>query len=335
MKFGAMYLSGLLWIFPIMLFFYIWSSKRKKVLLGRFAHQEVLREISRTVIRGRKKVKAILILVSIALMLFAALRPQWGFSWQEVKRRGLDIIIAVDTSNSMLAEDVLPNRLKRSKLAIEDLVKKLKGDRVGLIAFSGTAFLQCPLTSDYNGFLLSLDDLSVNTIPVGGTSLSNAIYTAINSFEGGEEENKVLVIITDGEDLEGGVDKAILRAKGSGVSIYCIGVGTQEGEIIPIHDDNGKLTFLKDREGNIVKTRLSEEVLQKAALSTGGMYVRSTGTEFGLELIYEQRLSRLEKEDIKSRMEKKYKERFQLPLIIVLVLLFIEPFVGDRRRNTV
>jgi Ca-activated chloride channel family protein len=248
-----------------------------------------------------------------------------------VKRQGLDILIALDSSKSMLAEDVLPSRLGRSKLAIKDLVRKLHGDRVGLIVFSGTAFLQCPLTVDYDGFLLSLEDVSVDTIPVGGTSLARAIYTAMKSYEGGKKKHKVLIIITDGEDLEGGVERAIQTAKAAGITIYCVGIGTQEGELIPVTGRSGKVVFLKDKEGNVVKTHLVEDVLQKMALDTGGMYVHATGAEFGLGLIYDERLSKLEKQEFKSKMEKRYNERFQIPLYFAIFLLLIEPLIGDKK----
>jgi len=333
MKFGALYMAGLLWLFPVIALFYIRAARNRKKTFEHFAQGPLLKEVARSFNAGRKNIKAFMIVVATLFILIAFIRPQWGFSWQEVKRQGLDILIALDTSNSMLAEDVLPNRLERAKLAIRDLVKKLKGDRIGLIAFSGTAFLQCPLTVDYSGFLLSLEDVHVDSIPVGGTSLSEAIYTAIKSYEGGKKKHKILIIITDGEDLEGGVDRAVAMAKAAGITIFCVGIGTSEGELIPIKSGKGKIIFLKDSEGNVVKTRLDEKILQKIALDTGGIYVRSTGAELGLDLIYDQKLSRLEKEAFKSRMEKRYNEKFQLPLGIALLLLFIEPLVRERRRE--
>jgi len=335
MKFGALDLIGLLWMFPLLVLFYIWVAKKRQQAAERFAEGALLSEINKTYNAQRRKLKNIFIITAILLMMVAFIRPQWGFKWQEVKRQGLDILVALDTSNSMLAEDVLPNRLERSKLAIEDMVKKLQGDRVGLIAFSGTAFLQCPLTVDYNGFLLSLEDIAVDTIPVGGTSISNAIDTAINSYEGGEKKNKILVIITDGEDLEGGIEGAIVMAKKNGITIFCVGIGTTKGELIPMKDDFGKMSFLKDSEGNVVKTRLDEDILQEVALETGGIYVRSSGAEFGLDYIYDKRLSRLDKEEFKSRMEKKYNEKFQIPLWLAFVLLLVEPLIRERKGREV
>ncbi|MGB3241509.1 MAG: VWA domain-containing protein [Candidatus Omnitrophota bacterium] len=333
MKFGAPYMAAWLWLIPGIVLFYMWAKRSRGKALERFASGELLQEIAKSYNPGRRRLKNLMLGAAVFFLVFTLIRPQWGFRWQEVKRRGLDIIIALDTSKSMLAQDVLPNRLERSKLAIKDLVRKLKGDRIGLVAFSGTAFLQCPLTADYDGFLLSLNDITVDTVPVGGTSLARAIYAAIKGFEGGVKKENILIIITDGEDLEGGVDKAMEKAKASNVKIYCVGIGTAEGELIPVVTESGKKVFLKDVQGNIVKTRLGEELLEKIALDTGGAYVLSTGAEFGLDLIYDQELSKFEKEEFKSKMEKKYNERFQLPLALAIILLFIESLIGDRRRD--
>ncbi len=333
MQFGAPELFRILWLMPAVVFFYIFVFKKREKVLGYFAQKELVNEILDNYNERKKKYKAAMIVTALLLMLIAVLRPQWGFDWREVKRQGIDIIIALDTSNSMLAEDVLPNRLERSKLAIKDLVRKLKGDRIGLIAFSGTAFLQCPLTVDYNGFLITLDDVTIDTIPIGGTSISNAVDTAVKSYEGGEKKNKILIIITDGEDLEGGVERAVVKAKGEGLKVFCVGIGTEEGELIPVRDELGKVTFLKDAEGNVVKTRLDETVLQSAAIETGGMYVRSTGAQFGLDIIYDQRLAKLEKEAFKSKLEKQYKEKYRIPLTLAFILLLLELFIGEKHRS--
>ncbi len=333
MKFGAPYMAVWLWIVPVMIVFFLMASRARKKALRCFAEDKMLPEISGSFDARKRKISSSMIVVAVLFMFLALMRPQWGFEWQEVKRQGLDILIALDTSKSMLAEDVLPNRLERAKLAIKDLVKKLHGDRLGLVVFSGTAFLQCPLTVDYDGFLLSLDDVDVNTIPVGGTSLAAAIYTAIDSYEGGKKQQKILIVITDGEDLEGGLQRAIAKARAENVKIFCVGIGAREGELIPVTDDAGKMNFLKDTEGNIVKTRLVEDTLQKMAIKTGAMYVRSTGAEFGLELIYKEKLSGMEKQDFKSRMEKRYNEKFQIPLFFVILLLLSEPLIGDRKKE--
>lgn len=333
MKFGNLHAIHFIWLLMALIFFFMWAHRRRKRAMENFAHKDLLDDLTRSLDRKKKRMKAVLLSVSVLFIIIALMRPQWGFEWQEVKRSGLDILIAIDTSNSMLAEDVKPSRLERSKLAVKDLIKKLRGDRIGLIAFAGSAFLQCPLTVDYNGFMLSLDSLDVNTIPKGGTSLTSAIRTALDSYEGGMNKYKILVLITDGEDHEGNSVELAEKAKEKGIRIFTIGIGTREGELIPVADESGNVHYLKDKQGNVVKTRLDEDTLQKIALTTGGSYVKATRTEFGLDLIYEEKLSKMEKRDIEEKMVKKYKERFQVPLFAGLLLLCIEPFIRERRKT--
>jgi len=327
---GALYL---LWLVVLLAIFYFWSLKKRKATMERFVQKNLITNLSSSLDKKKQRVKIILIILAVFLIVLSFLRPQWGFHWQEVKREGLDIIIAVDTSKSMLAEDVKPNRLERAKLAIKDFTRHLKGDRVGLIAFAGEAFLQCPLTVDYSGFLLSVDSLSVNLIPRGGTSLTAAIQEALNSYEGGLKKYKVLILITDGENTAGGDPfKAARKAKEEGVKVFCIGIGTPEGELITLTDSKGNKTFLKDNQGNVVKTRLDETTLQKIALTTGGSYVRSGATQFGLDLIYEEKLSKMEKRELGSKLARQFEERFQIPLLLAFLLLLGELFISERRK---
>ncbi|MBI5741969.1 MAG: VWA domain-containing protein [Nitrospirae bacterium] len=333
MRFGNFHAINLLWLFAALLLFYIWSYKKRQRDMEKFARKELLKELTFTLDGRMQKLRAVLMLVSICIIILTLMRPQWGFQWKEIKKSGLDILIALDTSKSMLAEDVKPNRLERSKLAVKDMIKKLHGDRVGLIAFSGNAFLQCPLTSDYSGFMLSLDETGVYSIPKGGTSISNAVRVALESYEGGKKKYKALVIITDGEDHEGNAVEWAEKAKEQGIKIYTVGIGTRAGDLIPIADEDGHMTFLKDSSGNVVKTRLDEDTLQKIALTTGGSYVKATNIEFGLDLIYDEKLSKMEQGDIEEKMVRKYNEKFQIPLAIALLLLGIELFIRERRKS--
>jgi Ca-activated chloride channel family protein len=333
MKLGNLQALHFIWLLIALILFFVWSHKKRKNAMESFAERDLLTDLTHSVNEKSTRTKLLLISASIFFIMITLARPQWGFEWQEVKRSGLDIVIAIDTSKSMLAEDVKPNRLERSKLAVKDLIKKLRGDRIGLIAFAGSAFPQCPLTVDYNGFMLSLDALDVNIIPQGGTSITSAIRTALDSYEGGVKKYKVLVIITDGEDHEGNPRELAEKAKEKGIKIFTIGIGTKEGELIPVVDASGNRIFLKDRKGNVVKTRLDEATLQDIALITGGSYVKATSTEFGLDAIYEEKLSKMEKRDIDNKMVKKYRERFQVPLILAMLLLCIEPFVRERKNK--
>lgn len=322
----------------LVLVFYMWASRRRRSMLERFADKSLIGSIAPTMSKPRRLIKASLVITGIILMLIALARPQWGFEWQEVKRTGLDMLIAVDVSKSMLAADVKPNRLERSKFAIKDLVKKLNGDRIGLIAFAGTSFLQCPLTIDYNGFLLSLEDLSVGTIPRGGTSISGAIREAMRVFSSlpavspTEKMYRVLVIITDGEDLEGDALVAAREAAQAGIRIFCVGVGSAEGELIPVAEGYGSGGYLSDKSGQAVKTKLNEDILKDIVIATGGSYVHATQSDFGLVLLYDKSISRLEKRDIEAKMKKNYQERFQYFLCAAILLLLVDMLLAEKRR---
>ena len=311
--------------------FYIWSFRARKAALERFSQKELLKELLSSCNSVMQKIKAALLVLGAFFCLLALLRPQWGYHWEELKRRGLDIVIALDTSKSMLTEDVLPSRLERSKLAIRDFVSNLKGDRLGLIGFAGSAFLECPLTVDYGGFLLSLEGVDTNTIPKGGTSVSSAIQEAIKSFSGGLQKNKILILVTDGEDLEGNALEAAEAAKKDAITIFCIGIGTGEGDLIFKVNDQGQREYIKDSAGNAVKSRLDEELLKKIALATGGSYVHAAPTEFGLNLLYQEKFSKMEKSESASTMNKRYEERFQIFLGIALLCLAVEQLISDRK----
>ena len=322
-----------LWLVVVLVIFFIWRSREHKKLLEKFAEQKLLKDIAQNFDERKRTYKNILIIIVFTFGIIALARPQWGFVWQEVKRQGLDILVVVDCSKSMLTQDVKPNRLERTKLAVKDLVKKLKGDRIGLIAFAGDAFLVCPLTVDYGGFLLSLDDLSVNTVPRGGTNLGRAIEEAMKGYDNTPTKFKSVIITTDGDNLEGDPLAAAKKAKDKGIKIYTIGIGTKEGELIQVPDDQGNPQFFKDDQGNFVKSRLNENLLQKIALTADGTYVRASGAEFGLDYIYENELSKLEKREIESKIEKKFYDRFQFPLAVATLLLVLETCLTTRREK--
>lgn len=321
------------WLWAVVLFgiFLFWAYRRKQKLLECFCERGLLSDLAVAYQPQREIARDLVILLVFVFGLLAFMRPQWGFQWQEIKRQGLDIMVAVDTSKSMLTDDVRPNRLERAKLAVRDLLKKFSGDRIGLIAFSGNGFMVCPLTVDYGGFLLSLDDLNTETIPQGGTNLGSAITEAVKGYQKVPTKYKAVIIITDGENWEGDPLKMAQEAKAKGIKIFCVGIGTKEGELIRILNDQGQQEFLKDKEGNFVKSRLNEELLQRIALATDGIYVRSSGAEFGLDVIYD-RLAQMEKREIKSAMEKRFHERFQFPLGMALVLLVTETLMSTRKK---
>jgi len=334
MHFAQPSMLHLLWAVVAVAAVLRWLTRRREAILRRFAAGSLLPEIVPQRDRRRLLWKDILMVTVLFFSVLTLARPQWGFQWQEVKRRGLDIFLVVDTSRSMLTADVKPNRLERTKLAVQDLLKKLKGDRVGLIAFAGDAFMVCPLTVDYAGFMLSLNDLDTRTVGRGGTNLSRAIEEAIRGYDATRNEYKAIILVTDGDDLEGDALAAARKAKDKGIRIYSIGIGTPEGELIQFVNERGETEFLKDSAGNFVKSRLNENLLQQIALTTGGVYARSSGAEFGLDFIYENELSRLEKRDIEQKMKKHYHERFQIPLAVAFILLLIETCFLTRKTRS-
>jgi Ca-activated chloride channel family protein len=330
MKFGNLSYLFLLWIAPALVFFYMYVFLRRERILQLFCGDALPeRLISPGRQKGNQRLKAVLVTAAVVLLIFALTRPRWGFHWEDIKRTGVDIIIAVDVSQSMRATDVEPSRLERAKREIYDLCSMLEGDRIGLIVFAGSAFTQCPLTLDYGAFRMFLDYVSPELVPSPGTALGPAIRKAVESFARHERKSKALILITDGEDHGSGPLEAAKEAKREGVKIFTIGIGKPEGAPIPIGDGGG---FLKDKQGNVVLSRLDEKTLQKIALETGGSYVRSVTGDMDLEKIYRSQIQgALEKKELRSTRTKRWEERFQWFVFGALALLLIECFLRERR----
>lgn len=273
---------------------------------------------------GRERARLALFLAAVALLIAALARPQWGFRWETVERKGLDILVALDTSNSMRAPDPRPSRLQHAQWGVRDLARRLRGDRIGLVAFAGGAFLQCPLTSDYAAFLLTLDDLYPGIIPRGGTAIGRALRVAAEHFDPRAKADRVIVLITDGEDHEEDPTALIPMLKERGIRVYAVGVGSPEGELIPLEGGG----FLRDRAGNVVKSRLNEAPLRRLALETGGAYVRAAPGDFGLDRLYDEHMALLRREAQEVRMMRRYEERHTLFVAGALLLLAIETAVG-------
>jgi Ca-activated chloride channel homolog len=284
--------------------------------------------------RRRRAVQArnVLWLVACVLAIVALARPQWGIRWQEARRRGLDILVVLDTSNSMRATDLKPNRLQRAKWGVSDLLKRLAGDRIGLVAFAGSSFLECPLTTDYAAFAMMLEDMRPGSIPRGGTAIAQALETALEGFEGGGEADRVIVLITDGEDHEGGIDRAIAALTRKQVRVFAIGVGSVEGDFVPAAAGEAG-PFLRDRSGGAVRTALREETLEKIAVATGGTYVSSAADGFGWDRVFDRGISSLRRGGSEARLVKAYEERFPWFLGGAVLMLSLEALIADRRRT--
>jgi Ca-activated chloride channel family protein len=324
------WLLWLLAVVPMVGLFLVFAHRRAERTIAAFADTSLLPRLAPDVSRRRRVARDVLRLAVIAAVVVAAAGPRWGFHWEEVRREGVDLVIALDVSKSMLAVDVKPNRLERAKLAILDLVSLLQGDRVGLVAFAGTAFLQCPLTLDYDAFAQSLSALDVGMIPRGGTAIERAIDAGIDAFEGRQGGHGALILITDGEDHEGDASAAAARAAEQGVKVFTVGIGTVEGELIPVVDASGSRAFLKDRDGKVVKSRLDETMLQSVAEKTGGAYIQASGVALGLDELFRDHISALDRRELESAIERRYEDRFQVPVAIALLLLGIESLIGDR-----
>ncbi len=331
MQYGNLNYLYLLFIIPVLAIGYMIFFKRRMRDLNRFARLDLLEKTGFSLSRKKQWLKAVLMIIGILFLIVTLIEPKWGYHWEEVEKKGIDIMIAVDTSRSMLADDVKPNRLEVAKREIEDLLKILEGDRVGLIAFAGRAFTYCPLTSDYSAFRLFLNDLNVNIIPVGGTAVSEAIYKGIDAFGENENNHKAMIIITDGENHEADPLKAASKAKEKGIVIYTVGVGKKEGSYIKIINEQGKETLLKDAHGQVVKSRLDEITLNKIALETGGLYTPAYGTKWGLAKIYNESIVQIEGTVYKTQRVKKYVNRFQIPLFFALIFICLECFVKETK----
>lgn len=305
--------------------------RRRRAALAQLVDPALLGVLAPAWNPARAKARLVLRVLALALLVLALARPQWGFRWEEVRRKGLDLVVALDTSRSMMASDIKPTRLQQAKWGIRDLLRHLRGDRVGLVPFAGSSILQCPLTIDYAAFAMTLDDVYSGIIPKGGTALEQALRTAIAAFPADRTADRVILLITDGEDHEGDPLALLPELKEKGIRVYTIGIGTLEGEMVPAGDNQGG--YFKDRQGQIVKTALKEDMLQKLALGTGGTYVRSAPGDTGLERVFNESIANLKRSEQENRTAKIYEERFVWPIAAALLLLAWEALLGDRRKN--
>jgi Ca-activated chloride channel family protein len=336
MQFGSKdFLWLLLVVPPALALFFWWTSRQRQRLLAQFIQTRLLSALTVGVSPARQKLRLGSLVLAVALLIFALARPQYGFDLQKIEQRGLDIVVAIDTSKSMLAEDIAPNRLERAKLAALDLMQQAKPDRLGLVAFAGDAFLECPLTFDNTAFQQCVRALNVNTLPQGGTAIATAIQTAQTAFKEGDHF-KVLVLFTDGEDnVDSSEALAAAQAAGkAGLKIFTIGIGTAQGDLLRIADANGNSDYIRDQAGDVVKSHLNETLLRQIATTTGGFYLPLRGANT-MATLYEQGLAPLPKSEGEERLVRRYHEQFQWPLAAAILLLLAEMFLPERKKSTV
>ena len=304
--------------------------RKREVLLGKFAATRLLDQLTEKASHTRTLIKATCVIIGLAAVCIALARPQYGIEWSERKARGLDIVFVLDSSKSMLATDMRPTRLERAKLAVIDLVERLESDRIGLVAFAGRAFLQTPPTLDYSAFRESLDSVGPTTISSGGSDLGNAINEAEKAFP--KDNNfKVIILLTDGEDLGGNAIETAREAAKNGIKVYAIGMGTPAGEYLRIRNDAGQDEFIRDNSGQPVRSQLDEATLQQIAQLTGGTYSRLSSQS--LHALYASVLATLPREEREAELQETAIERFQWAIAAALILLVLEILI--RRRNNV
>ena len=332
MTFGAPHWLYILALLPLLVILIFNNEKRVKVLLQKIVAARLTPQLAGSISYGKRRLRFLLLLLGIAAVIVSLAQPQFGYTWEQSKRKGRDVILAIDTSKSMLATDLVPNRLKRAKLAAQDLITLLQGDRVGVLAFAGSSFLQAPLTIDYGAVLGSVDELDTNIIPKGGTNIADVIESAAKAFGKGESENRALVLFTDGDELDAdGVAAAKKHEKD--FRIFTVGVGSPDGALIPVPGDDDGTSFVKDNEGQIVKSKLDETRLRQIAEASGGFYTLLQNGPADMKTIVQQGLGKMQEKEIDARMSRHPIERYQWPLALGLALIAGSTFIGERRRS--
>lgn len=329
MNFGNPNFLIALVLLPFLLGFFLLVFKRKWRLLQKFSNSRVLQKLIKSTSVKAQYLKIGLIMVAMALLIVAIARPQYGAIERPLVRKGVDIMIAIDTSLSMRAQDIKPSRLARAKEQLRGLLYRLRGDRVGIITFAGMAFVQCPLTLDYGIALDILDTIDTNSVPVRGTAIGEAIRKATDAFKHTEKGYRVLILLTDGEDQGSDPVGAAKDAAKEGIKIYCIGIGSTQGMPIPVEQGG----FKEDKKGHKVNSRLDFTTLEKIALATGGKAVKANPHgELELDQVYGD-IDKMQKKTEESRIHTIYEDRFQYVLLPAVILLILEGITSDRTRK--
>lgn len=324
-RFANPYILYLLLIIPAAIVLFIFAQMRRRRRLERFASSSLLAQLTPSASPARLRTKFVLYSLALVFLILAAARPQVGSKLREEHQKGIEMMLVVDVSNSMMAEDFEPNRLDRTKFAIDRVVESMKQDRIGVVAFAGEAQVQLPITSDYRMARAFARKLSPQMVRTQGTDLGAAIKLATMSFSSQSEGSRVMILITDGENHESDALEAAQAAAEKGIAIYTIGIGTPEGAPVMIGGE-----YLTDENGDMVVSKLDEKMLQEIASTTGGAYVRATKQSIGLKEIVD-RLKELDESDLATTRFEAFDEQFQYPLVVALLLLLIEWLILDRR----
>ena len=330
-RFAHIEFLWLLLAIPVLVALHIWITRRKRQQLQLFGDPELMVELMPNASRIRPHVKFALMLRALSLLIIGIARPQYGTKEQTVKRQGIEVMIALDISNSMLAEDVAPNRLERAKQMLSKLVDQMVDDKLGLVVFAGDAFTQIPITCDYVSAKMYLQSITPDIIPAQGTAIGKAITTCVSSFGTEDtEKSRAIILITDGENHEDNAQEAAKMAKEKGIHVFVVGIGKPEGSPIP----DGRGGFKKDRQGTVVVSRLSEDMCQEVAAAGGGMYVRADNSNTATRAL-EKEIDKLGKQEIETKVYSDYNEQYQSFIFIALLLLVIDFFIFSRKNKSI
>lgn len=321
----------LLLLVPVLILVWIIGNRRRRLARERFCDAELLRRLSPDYSPSRMTVKFVLRVLALIMAVLTVARPQFGSRLEEVKREGVEVVIALDVSNSMLAADISPSRLERAKQAISQLVDQLREDRIGLILFAGDAYTQIPITNDYLSAKMFLSTAGPDAVSKQGTAIGAAIDLGMRSFTPESDRSKALIIITDGENHEDDAIEKAREATGKGIVIHTIGIGSPDGSPIPVKT-GGRTDYLKDSQGNTVISKLDEKGLREIASVAGGRYVRASNTSIGLNEIYND-IGRMKKSEINAMMYTEYNEQFLIPAALLFILLVADLLIADRKNN--
>ena len=318
----------LFFLLPVLVGVYLYYNYRRRQNIRKYGDPALLKELMPTISKYRPDVKFWLTFSALALTIFMLARPQFGSKMETVKRSGVEAVIALDISNSMLAEDVTPSRLEKSKKLISRLVDTFNNDKVGMIVFAGEAFTQLPITSDYVSAKMFLESINPNLISTQGTDIGAAIRLAMKSFTPNEGVGRAIIVITDGENHEGGALEAAKEAAEKNMQVFILGVGSPDGSPIPV--ERGRNDFRKDKDGNVIVTRLNEQMCQEIAKAGNGMYIRVDNSN-SAEKILNEEIGKMAKKDVESQVFTDFDEQFQVLAWLVLILLVVEMLILERK----
>lgn len=331
-RFGNPEMLPLLAIIPLLIALYILAVYLRKKSIDKYGNFELLKQLMPNYSKGRLNVKFIIFLLSLSSLLIAICRPQFGSKLEEAKRSGVEIVIALDVSNSMLAEDIQPNRLERAKRSISKMIDKLQNDKIAIIVFAGDSYTQLPMTTDFGAAKMFLNTINTSFVPKQGTAIGSAIDLAIHSFSPESTAGKAIIIITDGENHEDDALAKVKEAQERGIVIHTIGMGSVQGAPIPVYNKYRQKDFRKDRSGNVVITKLDEKSLQEIAMQGQGVYVRASNATTGLGVIYDK-IQDMDKAELESVVYTEFDEQFQYFIAIALFLIILDFCILERKNK--